>query len=469
MNYYNEFNSASAAGLRELIAAGLIPPGHVDDRPVQAVTPADLAGYTQCHFFAGVGGWSAALDLAGFPADRSVWTASCPCQPFSSSGRQKGGADDRHLWPVFFRQLLRLCRPRLVFGEQVDQAIGHGWLDGVSADLAAEGYACGPIVLGAHSVGAPHRRQRLYWVAHLLRGRCGPGLFNPRPARPETQGGPTLLDAGDGTGAHPAGGDHVNRPLGDRPRHRQRRERQPLPGGGFPGPVGGSGLPPAPVGDRESLPGQMAGGPGRSTHLVEPRRAGGPGGRPAATLGEPHVPGLEGHPHPGEHHQSGWLDPLPPRPTPPPSGALHPAATAIVGGAPDPALPPGERFRALWLDLPGARDPWAFSLAIPCRDGKHRRVGLEYLPAPAVAAPADAVEAQHPLCPLAHGLPPGVGGGPARAAEARQRERQPARTRTRAPQSSGRLPKASATAKSNSTAGATPSSPKSPPSSSTTP
>lgn len=164
MNYYNEYDPKTAAWLRELIKMGAIPDGHVDERSIAEVSPDDLRGFTQCHFFAGIGGWSLALQLAGWSSERPVWTGSCPCQPFSSAGKGLGAADERHLWPVFF-ELIRKCRPEHVFGEQVASAIGHGWLDGVSADLEAEGYACGATVLGAHSVGAPHIRQRLYWVA----------------------------------------------------------------------------------------------------------------------------------------------------------------------------------------------------------------------------------------------------------------------------------------------------------------
>jgi DNA (cytosine-5)-methyltransferase 1 len=65
---------------------------------------------------------------------------------------------------VFFR-LVKECRFRVIFGEQVPAAIGKHWLDGVFADLEAEGYACGAVVLGAHSVNSPHRRQRIYWMA----------------------------------------------------------------------------------------------------------------------------------------------------------------------------------------------------------------------------------------------------------------------------------------------------------------
>ncbi len=167
MNYYNEFNAKAAAWLRELIKDGLIPDGEVDERSITDVRADDLRGFTQCHFFAGVGGWSLALSLAGFPDDREIWTGSCPCQSFSNAGTKKGAADERDLWPVFF-DLVKTCRPELVFGEQVEAAIRHGWLDRVCANMETEGYTVGAAVLGAHSVGANHIRQRLYWGASRL-------------------------------------------------------------------------------------------------------------------------------------------------------------------------------------------------------------------------------------------------------------------------------------------------------------
>ena len=173
MNYYNEIDPKAAAWLRELIKQGLIPDGIVDERSITKIKPNELKQYTQCHFFAGIGGWSLALQLAGWPATRPVWTGSCPCQPFSSAGKQLGDKDERHLWPIFF-DLIRECRPECVFGEQVANAIGKGWLDGISADLEGAGYACGATVLGAHSVRAPHIRQRLFWVADATGERSGP-------------------------------------------------------------------------------------------------------------------------------------------------------------------------------------------------------------------------------------------------------------------------------------------------------
>lgn len=162
MNYYNDSDPAAAEWLRELVAERLIPDGDVDTRDIISVAASDLKGYTQCHFFAGIGGWSLALQLAGWPEDKPVWTGSCPCQPFSAAGKQLGIADERDLWPAFFR-LIAECKPEFVFGEQVENAIRHGWLDRVYTDMEGENYSIGAAVLGAHSVGAPHRRYRLYW------------------------------------------------------------------------------------------------------------------------------------------------------------------------------------------------------------------------------------------------------------------------------------------------------------------
>lgn len=163
--YYNEHDPKAAAWLRELIKAGAIAPGQVDERDIRDVRPSELEGFAQCHFFAGIGGWSYALRLAGWPDDRHVWTGSCPCQPFSTSGRHKRFADERHLWPAWF-WLINAQRPAVVFGEQVASKAGLAWLDLVQADLESSLFAVEYADLSAASVGAPHRRQRLYWVGH---------------------------------------------------------------------------------------------------------------------------------------------------------------------------------------------------------------------------------------------------------------------------------------------------------------
>ena len=161
--YYNEHDPFAAAWLRELIRAGHIAPGEVDERSIEDVLPSELRGFTQCHFFAGIGVWSYALRQAGWPDDREVWTGSCPCQPFSAAGKRGGVADERHLWPAFYH-LIRECSPRVVFGEQVASKDGLAWFSTVSADLEAAGYAIGGVDLCAAGFGAPHIRQRLYFV-----------------------------------------------------------------------------------------------------------------------------------------------------------------------------------------------------------------------------------------------------------------------------------------------------------------
>lgn len=176
--YYNECEPFAVRWLRRLTRRGQLAKGTIDGRKIEEVQANDFAGFQRCHFFAGIGGWEFALQLAGWPAARPVWTGSCPCQPYSAAGKGEGDADPRNLWPEFHR-LIRQCGPDVVVGEQVASAIGHGWLDGISADLEAEGYTVGAVVLGAHSVGAPHIRQRLWWVA--VRGLGQSALVGDRP------------------------------------------------------------------------------------------------------------------------------------------------------------------------------------------------------------------------------------------------------------------------------------------------
>ncbi|RIJ86731.1 methyltransferase [Ralstonia solanacearum] len=165
INWDNEIDPFAAEWLRNLIAAGHIAPGDVDERDIQDVRPDDLRGYRQHHFFAGIGVWSLALRRAGWPDDRAIWTGSCPCQPFSQAGKGLAFTDERHLWPAWYH-LISECRPAVVLGEQVASKHADDWVDLVCADMESLAYAFGAVPFPAAGVGAPHIRDRLYWVAH---------------------------------------------------------------------------------------------------------------------------------------------------------------------------------------------------------------------------------------------------------------------------------------------------------------
>ena len=192
--YYNEFDPYAAQWLRNLIAAGHLPEGEVDERSITEVRGLDLGRFGQCHFFAGIGGWPLALRMAGVPDDEPIWTGSCPCQPFSNAGKRRGTADERHLWPEFLR-LIAECRPARVYGEQVASGGGRKWLAGVRNDLEGNGYACAAADLCAAGIGAPHVRQRLYWMAHADgERRRKDGLDRPNDLAPNSR------EAGDRPG-----------------------------------------------------------------------------------------------------------------------------------------------------------------------------------------------------------------------------------------------------------------------------
>lgn len=161
--FYNEIDDFACGWLSNLMDAGLITPGVIDDRSIEEVTATDVAGFERVHFFAGIGGWDYSLTLAGW--NGQAWTGSCPCQPFSVAGKQNGADDKRHLWPEFFR-LIGKQRPPAVFGEQVAGALGIEWADGVAKDMEAIGYAFGAAVLPSTCVGAGHQRNRLFFVAN---------------------------------------------------------------------------------------------------------------------------------------------------------------------------------------------------------------------------------------------------------------------------------------------------------------
>ena len=216
--YYNEWDGETAQWLRNLMRRGLIPDGYVDERSITDVEPDDLKEYTQCHFFAGIGGWPLALRMAGWPDERPVWSGSPPCQPFSNAGKKGGKKDPRHLAPKF-AELVRECSPTRLFGEQVAAAVKKdNWVDDLRDTLGKAGYTFGFSVLPACGIGAPHKRERIMFgetdglvISHGERDRC---QEHRRPG--ETKGSPVSNGANlTGAGESSRTGGDVHRMADD--------------------------------------------------------------------------------------------------------------------------------------------------------------------------------------------------------------------------------------------------------------
>ena len=114
------------------------------------------------------------LKADGIPSP-DVITGGFPCQPFSVAGKQKGTSDDRHLWPEMFR-IIKAFKPRYVIGENVRGIVNiqEGVVfETVCTDLESEGYEVQPFIIPAAGVGAPHRRERVWIVAHSSKFGCG--------------------------------------------------------------------------------------------------------------------------------------------------------------------------------------------------------------------------------------------------------------------------------------------------------
>jgi DNA (cytosine-5)-methyltransferase 1 len=185
--YYNEIDPFAAQWLRNLIAAGHIAPGEVDERSIEDVTPDDLQRIYPVPLFRRYRRLVSFLPARRMADDRPVWTGSCPCQPFSAAGKGDGFADERHLWPHFFH-LISERRPQHVFGEQVASGNANTWFDLVQADLEGMGYAFGLVPFTSASIGAPHIRERAYWVANAtgqLHHQCNDGAMSADGRDPE--------------------------------------------------------------------------------------------------------------------------------------------------------------------------------------------------------------------------------------------------------------------------------------------
>ena len=105
-----------------------------------------------------------ANDPNGLVPDCDILTAGYPCQPFSVAGKQRGTEDDRHIWP-FISQIIAQKRPAWCVLENVYGHVALG-LDEVLAELEAQNYATRAFIVPACAVDAPHRRDRLWIIAH---------------------------------------------------------------------------------------------------------------------------------------------------------------------------------------------------------------------------------------------------------------------------------------------------------------
>ena len=108
------------------------------------------------------------FDATKYNGRIDILSGGFPCQPFSVAGKRKGSEDERHLWPEMLR-IIRACEPRWIVGENVRGLVS--WSNGlvfqeVCADLEALGYSVQSFIIPACATGAPHRRDRVWIVAH---------------------------------------------------------------------------------------------------------------------------------------------------------------------------------------------------------------------------------------------------------------------------------------------------------------
>jgi DNA (cytosine-5)-methyltransferase 1 len=155
------------------------------------------------------------FDATFFRGTIDVLSGGFPCQPFSVAGKRKGTSDDRYLWPEMCR-VINEVRPRWVVGENVLGLLnwGRGMVfEQVQVDLEAAGYEVWPYILPAAGIGAPHRRDRIWIVAHAGGdGRGGYSAASQFGSRRNEKGVEVKPDvdelSGAGISADPGGDGH---------------------------------------------------------------------------------------------------------------------------------------------------------------------------------------------------------------------------------------------------------------------
>jgi len=166
-----------------------------------------------------------------------IITGGYPCQPFSNAGKKRGESDPRHLWPEMFR-IIKECRPAWVVGENVSGHIKLG-LDAVLQDLEGQGYGTRTFSVSAASVGANHKRERVWIVAHAgCALRPGSQFKGENEKKAEGKNSHNAQRPGEASGSHVADAVKGNVEAG---RERRREIREGHQGEGFPGDAAGRG------------------------------------------------------------------------------------------------------------------------------------------------------------------------------------------------------------------------------------
>jgi len=182
--YYNEIDPFLAQWLRNLIANKSIPRGDVDERDIREVRAEDVRGYTQCHFFAGLGGFAYAGRLANWPRDKPIWTGGPPCQNNSIAGAiwnvRTGLRGDRSGLAHTWLDLVERVRPPLVFFENVPGI--KKWIAEIEDRLAGFGYGISRQDIASWDIGALDKRKRVWLAANA----DGKRLSVTRPTRPSS-------------------------------------------------------------------------------------------------------------------------------------------------------------------------------------------------------------------------------------------------------------------------------------------
>ena len=175
------------------------------------------------------------MDATQYHGRVDIISGGFPCQPYSVAGKRLGKEDERHLWPEMLR-IIREVAPTYVVGENVRGLVN--WSEGmvfeeVCADLEAEGYEVQPFILPAAGVGAPHRRDRVWFDAYSNNQRTGAGFGQVQSANgevPQRHDDAKPRDASGGVVAY-ASNKGLQRRKEDRDIGGRRKERDQQPAG----------------------------------------------------------------------------------------------------------------------------------------------------------------------------------------------------------------------------------------------